>query len=239
MTPTPPNTPNPEQPSRDLLELYLDRMLPPDQTAAFESASSADADVLRQLRLQRRLDDALRSSFTPDLAGLFPAPQQTAPTTRKQFSIARVGAGVLVAGLLVAAILYYFTPESSGPGFEYRQTLAQGFIPYRVCRNDDEVAAFTRQAFGEALLIKRADGVSLVGWNYGGNVVSPSTVSLLAKVGDDKIVVFMDRAAADHAIRSPSGGLRMFRRQVGGIVLYEVTPRPKAEILDLAYQAPR
>src|SRR5690606_38979699 len=85
------------------------------------------------------------------------------------------------------------------------------------------------------------EAVALVGWGYAEDSLSGNTATLLARVGDEKIVVLVDRAADARPVPGGAvagGSLHVFRRQVGPYVLYEITPREAPAVLELAYAVP-
>ena len=56
---------------------------------------------------------------------------------------------------------------------------------------------------------------------------------LLARVDGEGVIVLIDRAKHDRDIASPADpSLWVFRRAIGDLVLYEVSPRPQAALLD-------
>jgi hypothetical protein len=78
------------------------------------------------------------------------------------------------------------------------------------------------------------EGVSQV------STLSPSTVMLRARIDGEGVLVFVDRMANDdggvaagRATGCGNGccGVRIHRRQVADLVLYEMTPRPEAELI--------
>ena len=68
------------------------------------------------------------------------------------------------------------------------------------------------------------------------NGVSEKTLGFLARVQDKPVIVFADRAERDSAQQLSDPQLHLFKRQVGPIVLYEVSPLDKPKLLDLFYQ---
>ena len=68
-----------------------------------------------------------------------------------------------------------------------------------------------------------------MGWAYA-NTLSPETMVLLTRVGDDPVLIFVDRAENRH---DPVGcpGLNIFERSLDQLVLYEVTPRKAPGVL--------
>jgi hypothetical protein len=69
-----------------------------------------------------------------------------------------------------------------------------------------------------------------VGWRYSEDVLSPDESVLLATKGSDKIVVVADEATHDRNLRE-SGGLHVYRRELGNLVLYEISPLEQPEVI--------
>jgi len=63
--------------------------------------------------------------------------------------------------------------------------------------------------------------------------------ALMATVDGEHSVVLVDRLISDKPLEvRPGSGLNLFRREMGTLVLYEITPLPGPRLLDLAYPAP-
>ena len=55
----------------------------------------------------------------------------------------------------------------------------------------------------------------------------------LARVDGQPVVVFVDRAERDPStLQEPTEGLHLFRRPLGGLVLYELTPLEYPALLE-------
>ena len=80
-------------------------------------------------------------------------------------------------------------------------------------------------------------GVTLTGWTSS-QVFSRYTGVLMAKgVDGADIVMIIDQARFDRQLPEPeSAGLHLFRREVAGLVLYEITPASEPVILPQVYQ---
>ncbi|HVP72274.1 MAG TPA: hypothetical protein VMS30_00955 [Phycisphaerales bacterium] len=118
----------------------------------------------------------------------------------------------------------------------YNAELSSGFEPEWVCKDDAEFAATFRDRLGQALKLNPSSDASthMLGLDYT-KVLSPLTVSMLAESGGAKIVVLIDRRERDNAdaIRTGCGSLQVFRREIGPLVLYELSPLEQAHIIDL------
>jgi hypothetical protein len=108
----------------------------------------------------------------------------------------------------------------------YRETVEHGFEPYYVCEDEERFRSTFFHRHGEAL--KLADlpaGRQMVGLSYL-PAISRHSTAMLAKVDQQPVIVFVDKLSRDRPIEAPSeaSGLRMFRRELGSLVLYEITP---------------
>lgn len=163
--------------------------------------------------------------------------------------LARLRPWALAAGLALAAIGAYVVAQRQAagevkyvePADLYARLKSTGFTPEFVCTTDAEFAGAVQARLGSPLALapEGRAGVQLVGWAYGntyeGRIVGPDTLVLMTRLdGTHDVLVLMDKAASDRRLAVPPGsGLSLFRRQVGSIVLYELTPLDKARLLDV------
>jgi hypothetical protein len=118
----------------------------------------------------------------------------------------------------------------------YRAEVKSGFKCDWECKTDSEFAMTFTAQLGQPLLMKALPAqVSSLGLSYVGGI-SPRSIGYLAKVEGKPVMVFVDQTHADggQALSSPEG-LHLFKREVGSLVLYEVTPLEKSHLLDLFY----
>lgn len=227
----------------DLLERHLDGALTPQERAAFERLVSEDAGVRAELELQRRVDRSLERLFARETAGESAAVPKRGGGGRAAgdrhggvWWRAAAAAAVMAAGVWGATAAW---DRLSRTPLErvYARTVAAGFVPEVVCTTDEEFAAWTHRNFGHALsLADRPEGLELVGWSYA-RTLSTYTGVLLARVQGEEVLVVMDFLKKDAAQPEPrDDGMRVFRRELGGLVLYEVTPRERAAIVDRLVQ---
>lgn len=116
----------------------------------------------------------------------------------------------------------------------------RGFKPEWVCTTEKEFAKAVKDHVGQPLVVTAAQNVAIVGWaypqeGYAGQEVALSrkTMILLTRVDDDPVIVLIDRVSRDRDINSPPDPtLHVYRRVVGDLVLYEVSPREKPALLD-------
>lgn len=209
----------------DNFDRVLDGLLTGDEKDRAERAIAGDPDARSQAELQRRIDDSL--------GRLFAAPAQQRPARRVSLWPLAAAAAVLLA---VAGVYWFAIREPAvrlGP--VYRGQVAAGFIPRQVCTTRDEFAAWMKRNYGQPLApAEPHEGVEFVGWSYG-KAVSENSGFLLARVKGKEVLVVMEHAVRDREGKIESGepGLKSFRRQVGAMVMYEITPWDEPAILPI------
>ncbi len=180
---------------------------------------------------------ALKLAGTPaDHSPALPASQGPAPA-RASLPWKRWGGLAAAAAILLTfAGLFRAYWDARVPDFRllepapmYQQLVSAGFQPAVVCKTEPEFARLVREKLGSALVAVATPGVEVLGWgyqdDYKGSPISPHTMMLLARVDGREVLVLLDRASRDRDLSLPEGsGLRLFRREVGPIVAYEVTP---------------
>ncbi len=184
------------------------------------------------------IDSALRRRF-PVVAA---PPQQVAELVAAA-EHARSAAGwrsaVIAAASLAAMVLIAFAWGQRGsrdmtPFFEpaplvalYHEAVQQGFEPYYECEDPERFAAvFAKRQDQPLRLDEMSPGSRMLGLSYPGGL-SRDTTAMLCKVDGQPVMVFVDRLDADQqssAITAAGDGLRVFRSELAGLVLYEVTP---------------
>ncbi|MCC6321711.1 MAG: hypothetical protein IT438_09795 [Phycisphaerales bacterium] len=259
MSTTPRHDPAHTDGSDPRLDAYIDGLMTEAERTEFERDVGGQPGIQREIELQSRIDAGLRELFAydpsaaqrlaaPDALGRIgpetvDSPEREARTgwlTRPQSRRLAVAAGILLA--LGAVFIYtnrMLTPPEKfiTPEFVY-QTVEK---PEFICTTDDEFAAAIEKRFGEPLVLAAAPSDQIVaeGWAYGdgntydGKIISASTLVLITRVKGEKVLVLMDRAKDDRTLETPSDpSLHVFRRQTGGVVLYELTHADKPAVLD-------
>jgi hypothetical protein len=231
------------------LDRYLDGLLDPQEAAAFEREVAADPALAAELELQRRIDASLSRAFAypegVEASLLDPAPIPFVPAKRR-FSWKRVAAvASLAASLTVAYIVSrpgaFDPPLKGGAAFTmtacevYKRLNDNNWVPSYKCKNDEEFVAAVRKRLGTAVLIPLGTvGVTLDGWgypdSYEGSPLSIHAMYLMTHVGDRRVLVMMDTKANENPVPKGTCEVNLFRREVGSMVLYEVSPldAPKA-----------
>lgn len=254
-TPTSP-APAPDRPLDEatevLLDAYLDGALSPAERQAFEARVASEPALARELALQRSADDSLRRQFQPPAAMPIPAAParrpvagriEPAPARRGKARAWAAAAAVLIAG---AGVYWAFNGSPFGPPeglvtaqVAYQRVIDGGFKPEWVCENAEQVAQYTRERFGAPWTIDPAPGLTLVGWKYSHDLLSPDATILLATKDQEKVVVVADRKVHDRPLSTPLlSGLRVHKREIADLVLYEISRLPGPVVLDHVHVGP-
>lgn len=250
MTANPDITPDP-------LDLYLDGMLEGDALAAFERRLSAEEALRRTLENHRTIDAGLKRVFkTPtirvSLAEVEPPGPVPMATKPRSFKFPIAPRFLLYAAIIGIAVLVgwwqMLGPTSSGgpprlsAGGVFANLTSKGFKPQFVCTTDEAFNETMTKRFGQGLLIASAPNIELIGWaysdGYNGAVISTHELILMAKVDGKEAVVFMDRKRNEPWLgikKEAPPGMRVFRREIGEYVLYELTSSPTGMLTERAY----
>lgn len=152
-------------------------------------------------------------------------------------------AAMAAAVLLVAGAGSYWwfviggTAPYRWPAEIYQNQVVRGYEPQWACTTDAEFEQAVRTRFDEPALLPLATaGVQIVGWAYGTPVLSNKTAALLTRVEGREVIVLIDRAERDANLRRAGSAagyehLNLFKRRLGGLVLYEVTPLDSARVI--------
>lgn len=213
------------------------------QRAEFEALVRADPALGEEVELQRRVDASLARWCAP-AAGV--GNERRSAPGRRRWALA-LAASVAIAGLgAVVAWQAGVLPSASGRGGGggaispftrltaegvYREAEAGRFIPAWRCETDEQFIDAVRSKTGrEVLLPLSTPGVEIIGWNYSDAtkpVVSSVSMWLFVRTDDGPRVVIVDRLDKDRRVGglNPGGSeaFRAFRREINGLVLYEIT----------------
>lgn len=248
------------------VDAYVDGLLPPEQTAAFERELQASPELRRQVELHEQSVREVRSAYryepkvgatqtlvtslTPTTAreavpALKLSDGQAIPQARRSSSVIRLRrlaiAAVLVLGCagVWATYVHLTSPGDKlvGPQEVYMALERANWTPEEVCTEGPAFAKYVQTRMGQPLSITARPGIELVGWSYGdgydGRIVGEKTVVMLARVDGRGVAVLIDRASQDRTLNVPEGsGLRIFRRVIGSLVVYEVTPLERAQVIE-------
>lgn len=241
-----------ENPSEmhESLERYLDGVMDAREREAFEREIGRDGELRAQVEAQREIDRVLIERF--GARGVRPAEGEGSRSagedsgdlprglTRERAGRRGRRAGLIAAGVLLVVgvgayvMLMPARAPFDQPGEVYARIVASGFEPREVCTDDAAFRDWMARKFDQALVIPSdSPGVELVGWDYT-RVLTTRTGVLLARVEGREVIVLVERRKDALRLARASHGLRVFRRDVGGVSLYEVTPMDEARLLPLA-----
>jgi len=244
----------PEQPDSSNLDAYLDGALPAEQLGAMKREIEASPALRADLELQSRIDESLRRSFAPskppaqllsilrDAGSVQAAPIQP---RRRWLKIAAVAAAAAIVWAVVG--WQFFGGRGKTPIYDpntpletiYAASVADGFKPKWVCDDPHEFASTFKQRQDQPLLLAdMPPGVKMEGLHYLGGL-SRYTTAMLARVNEKPVLVFVDKASEDKHVAEPSAksGLHLFRKELGPLVLYELTPLDHPSVMDYLYLA--
>lgn len=223
------------------LERYLDGQLSGPDLDAFERRLRADPALRAQVQLQHRLDSTLQTLCAPPEGLALACPTASAagaPTTGSPL-VRRRRAVALAASLLLAATALLFISRAVGwPAFGleklYRHEVAGGLTPDWICETDEQMAAYLTEKFGQGMLVASArPGVELIGWSRA-PIITHYTGVLLTRVDGEPTIVLVDRLVHDRGLTLPPlSPLHIFRREVGTLVVYEITPDDAPRVIPL------
>lgn len=167
-------------------------------------------------------------------------------------------AGYAVAAVLGIAAVAWWSSTVPDPAAVRRLTAMEvmasakqsGFVPIFVCKDDEEFASTVKKRFGTPLLVAAESGLAVLGWaysdTYAGELVTKNSLVLMARVDGQDVLVFMDRDPAltgegnTLELGPAPAGHRLFKRTLGPLILYELTPFDHPRVLDACYiPAPR
>ncbi|MHC4990587.1 MAG: anti-sigma factor family protein [Planctomycetota bacterium] len=247
--------------SDDQLDRYLDGLLTEPERAEFEARLREDESLRTAAEVQRRIDRTLRRCFQPPASGACnettPArvtvnghaaigePPTITSTRRPWFARRWALAAALLLGVLgVWQIFTVLMPGKVGPLYGdpvtfdgyYQGTVATGFEPDWVCETDEEFQQTFEKHYDQSLLLAELPpGSAAIGLSYC-HSMSPATTCLLARVGGEPVIVFVDRLERDPGSAEWAGpGMNLFRRQLAKVVLYELTPLDRPTLLEHFY----
>lgn len=239
------------------LERYFDGSLSSDEKRDFEARLRSDAPLQDVVRQQQAINSALRRLVALPVMppAMIAEPQESVPvagadvagviarspsqTWLRRFAIA----AVVCAGLFgVWSTWNQLKPIDDGREVVqltveeyYRQQVAAGMKPYYVCDpKTDEFAREFKSHFGQGLLMND----EVPGFKCAGvarcNSLSPNTLAVLTWMNDTPVIVLIDRKQCNSpAPLSPASGLHLYQRDIGSLVLYEVSPIDHPQVLAL------
>lgn len=238
----------PGRPPDPRLDAYLDQQLSPSDRAAFERDLATDPALRAELELQTSIDTSIRRRFVyvePSPAEML-RPAGPRPLAARRWTRVLAAAAMLA---LVGAVAAYFllrSPEPSrmSPERFYSIVEAGGWKPSWTCKSEPEFATAVSKQFqlkGESLAVPfDTPGMTLVGWTFATQYprampLSDRCLNLFATVDGKPVLVLMDHLRNDREIKPSDPCLNVFRREVGPIVTYEITPLTEPRVIPTAH----
>jgi hypothetical protein len=229
------------------IDLYCDGLLAGGELRAFEEQMARDPQLRAQVEAQRKIDASLRRVLVAPAAPVVSKSASSRPSV-----LARIRrspwiaiAAVLIIGLSVWRVWdTYYAHHTEDPIYIasaprtmdtiYQVEKSRGFVPMWVCRDDKEFATTFWKNLGSALTFRNAPAnVASLGLSYGNTVgLSPKCVYMLFKIDGREVIVFIDLKAHDGMPKVSTPGMKLFRREAGEFVLYEMTPLDRPMVYD-------
>lgn len=227
------------------IDAYLDGLMSPEERAAFEASMRADPALAAEVALQSRIDASIRAQLGPAPEAGAVGLRGTIPWHRRRLVWMSAAAAVLL-GASVYVNLSNRAPAMRRVGADrlYAQLIAGGYTPQWRCETDEQFVGEVRSRLGAGVLVPMGTpGVEIVGWAYAdmalGTPISEHTMVLLTRVENDEVVLLLDRERDDRKVAVPAdSGLHVFRREVGGLVVYEVSPLESERVLNAVLPIP-
>ncbi len=220
-----------------------------------------------QTQIEESLKRLFVPSAAPaDLLARLQAPTPLAqPATQPRRNWAKLALAAIAVSLVWGFLIWQFLPHSRQQGGPfnpaaykynnpyatmaydpnlplsaiYERSVANGFQPGWVCNDPHEFAStfFSRQGQG-LLLADLPAGTKMEGLTYCGGI-SPDTTTMFARTDGQPIMVFVDRASADTHPELPKTEtkLHLFRKELGPLVMYELSPLDHATVMDSLHLA--
>jgi hypothetical protein len=236
------------------LDAYLDGALTAEEHDWMAREITANPQLQADVELQKQVDSTLTRLFVPpkppssllvQLRQSEAARPAMSPLRNRRIQLAALATAATIAWGLVA--WHFFAGRAAAPRYNpnlpleaiYEKCVADGFHPKWVCNDKREFAStfFTRQGQG-LLLADMPAGTKMEGLTYCGGL-SRYTTTMLARVDGSPVMVFVDRFTADTHPTLPSseGKLHLFRKELGPLVVYELTPSNHPGVMDSLYLA--
>ena len=136
------------------------------------------------------------------------------------------------------ASLIHGPPPAKTASAYYNTKVADGFEPDWVCNDDAQFTSTFVERFGQGLALKPSAGnTRMLGIDYA-PVLTPLTLGVLGESDGKAILVLIDKLENDNrdSIYVDCASLRVYRREMGSLVLYELNTLPEARMLDLFVQ---
>lgn len=225
----------------ELLDLHLDGQLSEAQRATFDHMLEQDPalreEFVRAESQNARIEASLRRVFDPEHAQPSPFDHAKPEVSTHPRGLARwrywLAAAAAIVLLVGGGTLLW--PRPTPLREAYNRQLAVGFVPQERCTSIPQFGEWLEQNYGAWVAPDRErENIEYVGWSYS-RTISSYTGLLLARVEGHEVVVVLDTAVQDGYVKpvpSAGKGLNVFRRELCGLVFYEVSPLDHAGVVD-------
>jgi hypothetical protein len=230
------------------LEAYLDGALAPAERAAFERLAAADPVLRREVALARRIEISLKDAFSAPAHIPVPAEAHRSVLARIGFDRVKLWVSAAACVALIGMAVWIWNVRYGQPAYRpmsvaeviYDKQVRGGWEPEWVCKDDAEFAKAVTDRLGQGLLVHPQPDLTVVGWAYSAKpgdsyatfAISKDEMILLTKVDGRRVMGLVDRAGAGPQPRlTASSKLNLFERQVGDLIIYELTPLEESHIL--------
>jgi len=248
----------------DLIDFYLDNLLEDECRQEIKARIQQEALLREAIERQGQVDASLRRLFGIPASVSWPVTAERSAArsrfARRRFSRPMLAVAAIVIGAVALWRLWTFAgPHPTNPyntmmwrSMEtvYHDVAQTGFRTKRAARTNGQLAQLFERRFDQPLSY-RTPTVSVRPMGLGFcNTITKNTVCLIARIplhdgeahaSSDKtntvgVLVFVDVASADAARALPSGThLHVFKRIIGQLAMYEVSPLNQSRALDLLY----
>lgn len=239
------------------INAYLDGLMSPEEVQAFEGQLAQDETLRAHLDWQRSIQQRLKSSLDFDQLRNAIEKKIEPPTSRPILRMRMlIYAGMAAAAAVVLSFVLSelneraMTSMSSRyeivvrpPAEVYDALVASGFQPAEVC-TVEQIPGWTEEKLGVRLAVANVPNeVTLLGWSYGydlsGRLLGDYAGVLLTRVAEQEVLVVMDKLANDRdLVTTGREDLFIYRRELGDLVFYELTPLSEARVIPLFELSP-
>ncbi len=238
---------------QDELDVYVDGLLDDERRAAFERQLFADPELAAELERQRSLEALLTAAFpVPEDSAAIAQGALTGGRPRRAggrwLSLLRVAvAASLLAALGLWAVGVFdavdeapaVVVDAGGPGPAIDGCVAFGGLfaeladeAAAACGSPHDLARHFQDSLGQELLADATDELPIEGpftirrW--------PTTTLLVSPQQPEPILILVDKLARDpRPVLEAGSPAHLFRRELGDLVLYELTPWDTSRALGL------
>lgn len=238
---------SPDPHLEQLIDQYIDQRMDSAERRRFEDLIASDPGLRSEIELRQSAEASLRRLFSPPEAPAASAPVDAGTGRRLLFRRFAAAAAILLL-VCSGAFAYLRATDPArqwrrqGPGNASRAyelvVDKNEFVPSWVCRCDKEFVQFARDRTGQGWRIVGPENLKLVGWSYVPNELTENTTVLLATMDHEKIAVLAGEVKFDRGVAlQPGSKLNIFRKQVGEVVFYEISPHCKPSVVQYVQPA--